>query len=69
MSPVTRPAAYAAGQAWHRYRRAGGPRTRIMADFLIGAHATCAADQFITRDRGFYRSHFIELTIVDPSLT
>lgn len=66
--PVTRPAAYAAGHAWARYRQSGGPRTRIMADFLIGAHAAVAADRFMTRDRGFYRGHFAKLVIVDPSL-
>lgn len=44
-----------------RYRRAGGPRTQIVADFLIGAHAVAAVDRFLTRDRGFYASYFAEL--------
>ena len=33
---------------------AGGPRKRIIPDFLRGAHAAIAADAFVARDRGFY---------------
>ena len=46
---------------WMRHLRAREPRTRIVADFLIGAHAVAAADRFLTRDRGFYASYFAEL--------
>ena len=61
LSPIDSAIAYEAGERWMRYRRAGGPRTRIVADFLIGAHAAAAADRFLTRDRGFYASYFAEL--------
>lgn len=60
-SPIDTTIAYEAGVRWMRYRRAGGPRTRIMADFLIGAHAVATGDRFLTRDRGFYASYFPEL--------
>jgi len=55
-----------AGAAWVEYRRRGGTRERLIADFLIGAHARVRADRLLTRDRGFLRSHFAGLDIVDP---
>ena len=61
-SPITTDIAFEAGLRWQRYRQAGGPRERIITDFLIGAHALSAADKFLTRDRGFYTSYFPELS-------
>ena len=61
VSPINTAIAYDAGLRWARYRQAGGSRERIIADFLIGAHAVANADTFLTRDRGFYVSYFPEL--------
>jgi predicted nucleic acid-binding protein len=56
-----------AGRAWRSYRKAGGARERVIADFLIGAHASHRADRLLSRDRGFYRRYFDELRVLDPS--
>jgi hypothetical protein len=56
-----------AATAWRTYRADAGPRTRVVADFLIGAHASTQADRLLTRDRGFYRRYFDDLNVLDPS--
>jgi predicted nucleic acid-binding protein len=43
-------AAFLAGHAHANYRRAGGDRTQILADFLIGAHAAVTHRPLLTRD-------------------
>ena len=66
-SPIEPEAAFEAGMVWKAYRLRGGARTRVAADFLIGAHALLQADRLLTRDQGFYRSCFKRLVILDPT--
>jgi predicted nucleic acid-binding protein len=67
LSVLVQPAADAAGTAWRAYRRAGGSRARLAGDFLIGGHALVQAERLLTRDRGFFRSYFKSLKILDPT--
>jgi predicted nucleic acid-binding protein len=58
-------AAFLAGQAFRRYRRRRGPKPRMLADFLIGAHAAVAGLGLISRDRIYLR--YFALDLLDPT--
>lgn len=64
--PLPWEAAYLAGRALRRYRTQGGGRTRVLADFLIGAHAATEGMTLVTRDRG--HAHYFQVLIEDPLL-
>ena len=66
-SPASQQAAMLAGVTWKKYRASGGQRLRVIADFLIGAHAAAQCDRLLTRDRGYYRKYFSRLVIVNPA--
>ena len=67
-SPVGEQAAVRAGLMQRRFRERGGKRSeRVIADFLVGAHALLHCNGLITRDTGFYRDYFKGLKIIDPS--
>ena len=59
-------AAFLAGQAQNQYRLAGGRRERVLADFLIGAHAAIRGYAILTRDQARYRTYFPDLDIIAP---
>ena len=65
-SPITQNTALVAARAWYEYRRNGGNRRRIAADFLIGAHAITQCDQLLSRDNGFFRKYFAGLQVINP---
>jgi predicted nucleic acid-binding protein len=55
-----------AGGAFRQYRQAGGTRTSILPDFLIGAQAATRGWPILTRDRKGFASYFPEVEIIDP---
>lgn len=64
--PTHEAAAVRAGHMNKRFRARGGKRERVVADFLIGAHAMLQCDGLITRDEGFFRDYFKGLKIIVP---
>jgi predicted nucleic acid-binding protein len=63
---VTLQALYAAGRAFASYRHRGGPRSTILPDFIIGAHAADLNVPLVTRDVRRYRTYFPDLTLITP---
>ena len=55
-----------AARQWREYRRRGGRRKGVVADFFVGAHAQARAQALLTRDRGFYRRCFEPLRVIEP---
>ncbi|HYS53543.1 MAG TPA: type II toxin-antitoxin system VapC family toxin [Thermoanaerobaculia bacterium] len=66
-SPIEQKTTLTSARAWRRYLDGGGQRHRVVADFLVGAHALEQADRLMTRDRGFYRDYFAHLKVIDPA--
>lgn len=64
--PMRRESAIAAGALWRVYRARGGKRERVVADFLIGAHAMGHAERLLTRDQGFFRDYFEGIQLLVP---
>ncbi len=63
-SPICFESACRAGQIHQAYRKSGGRRDRLVADFMVGAHALLQADQLATDDFGFMRKYFSPLKLV-----
>jgi len=65
--PSNEESAMLAGEMFLRYLKRGREQKRIVADFLIGAHASVHADRLLARDRGYLRDYFSNLNVVDPT--
>jgi predicted nucleic acid-binding protein len=60
------PALFLAGRAFVKYRRAGGARNNVLADFFIGAHAAVMGCDILTRDARRYRNYFPSVGLITP---
>jgi len=58
-------ASFLAGQAFRRYRKNKGQKKRVLADFLIGAHASVAGFGLVTRDSGYAK--YFQLDLLNPA--
>jgi len=63
---IPRPALFLAGKAFVQYRRRGGVKQSILADFMVGAHAAVTGVPVLTRDGQRYRSYFPTVEVISP---
>ncbi len=63
---LPRPALFLAGKAFVRYRRAGGKKSNVLADFFIGAHAAVIGCPLLTRDTKRYQRYFPSVKLITP---
>lgn len=63
---IPRPALFLAAKAFAKYRKQGGTRTNVLADFFIGAHAAVSEAPVLTRDPARYRSYFPTIRLITP---
>ena len=64
---LPRPALFLAGRAFLKYRRTGGAKRTVLADFFIGAHAAVLGCGILTRDAARYRGYFPRVPLTTPS--
>ena len=66
MLDIPRPALFLAGKAFVQYRRSGGRKNNVLADFFIGAHAAVTGLRVLTRDTRRYINYFPSVQLVAP---
>lgn len=67
MIEIPRPALFLAGKAFVRYRRQGGQKQNVLADFFIGAHAAVSRYPLLTRDTRRYTAYFAGVHLISPA--
>ena len=55
-----------AGRVFRRYRRKGGLKNSVLADFFIGAQASVERLAILTRDVARYRIYFRDVELISP---
>jgi hypothetical protein len=66
LKELPRPALFLAGKAFALYRRKGGKKSNVLADFFVGAHAAVLGCPLLTRDAPRYRSYFPSIELITP---
>ena len=69
MMEIPKPALFLAGKAFVRYRRQGGQKQNVLADFFIGAHAAVSRYPLLTRDTRRYSSYFADVKLIAPGVS
>jgi predicted nucleic acid-binding protein len=65
---IPKPALFLAGKAFVQYRKHGGTKSNVLADFFIGAHAAVAGLPVLTRDVRRYASYFPTVQLIAPEM-
>jgi predicted nucleic acid-binding protein len=63
---IPRTAAFLAGKAYILYRKRGGTKANVLADFFVGAHAAVAGCPLLTRDTRRYEAYFPNVRLIHP---
>lgn len=63
---IPRPALFLAAKAYAQYRRRGGNKGQVLADFFIGAHAAVEGWPLLTRNASRFRTYFPTLEVLAP---
>ena len=66
VSDLDKDSSLLAGKIFRDYRGKGGPRSTILPDFLVAAHAVVQADALATFDRGYLRTYFPSMKLLKP---
>jgi predicted nucleic acid-binding protein len=67
VEPIPHEALFLAGKAFMSYRRQRGPKSGVLPDFFIGAHAAVRGWPLLTRDTRRYRSYFPTVALRSPA--
>ena len=65
---IPRHALFLAGKAFVRYRRQGGKKENVLADFFIGAQAAVSRYPILTRDTRRYSTYFADVKLISPEI-
>lgn len=66
MRELPRAALFLAGKAFVKYRRGGGSKGNVLADFFIGAHAAVLNCGILTRDARRFKNYFPTVSLLTP---